>query len=84
MSHLTKYKLEFPINSKVNTLYQRISTTSGLTEWFADNVIIKDKIFTFFWDDSKQKVKLLKLKPNQFIRLKWEDNNTKKDYFEFL
>ena len=84
MSELIKYTLEFTINSSVNILFKRLSTESGLAEWFADDVIIKDKIFTFFWDDSKQEAKLLKLKTNQFIRLKWEDNNTKEDYFEFL
>ena len=84
MSELTKYTLEFPINSSVNILYKRISTPSGLAEWFADDVVINDKIFTFFWDGSEQEAKLLKLKTNQFIRLKWEDNDTKEDYFEFL
>jgi len=47
-------------------------------------VIIKDKIFTFFWDGSDQKAKLLKLKMTQFIRFKWMENDTKEDYFEFL
>ena len=84
MSELTKYTLEFPINSSVNILYKRLSTPSGLSEWFADDVVIKNKIFTFFWDGSEQEAKLLKLKTNQFIRLKWEDNYTKEDYFEFL
>ena len=84
MSHLTKYTLEFPINSSVNILYKRLSTPSGLAEWFADDVIIKNKIFTFFWDGSEQKARLLKLKNNQFMRLKWEENDTKEDYFEFL
>jgi len=84
MSHLTKYRLEFPINSSVNILYSRLSTTGGLSEWFADDIMIKDKIFTFFWDGSNQKAKLLKLKINQFIRFKWEDNDTQEDYFEFL
>ena len=84
MSHLTKYTLEFPINSSVNILYNRLSSASGLSEWFADDVIINDKIFTFFWDGSNQKAKLLKLKMNRFIRFKWEENNTKEDYFEFL
>ena len=84
MSHLTKYTLEFPINSSVNILYNRLSSSSGLSEWFADDVMIKDKIFTFFWDGSDQKAKLLKLKMNQFIRFKWEDNDTQEDYFEFL
>ena len=84
MSHLTKYTLEFPINSSVNILYKRLSTPSGLSEWFADDVMIKDKIFAFFWDGSDQKAKLLQLKMNQFIRFKWEENDTKEDYFEFL
>ncbi len=84
MSHLTKYTLEFPINSSVNILYNRLSSSSGLSEWFADDVMIKDKVFTFFWDGSDQKAKLLKLKMNQFIRFKWEENDTQEDYFEFL
>jgi len=84
MSHLTKYTLEFPINSSVNILYKRLSTPSGLAEWFADDVIIEDKTFTFFWEGSEQSAKLLKLKNNQFIRFKWEDDDTKEDYFEFL
>ena len=84
MSHLTKYTLEFPINSSVNILYNRLSSSSGLSEWFADDVMIDDKIFTFFWDGSDQKAKRLKLKMNQFIRFKWEDNDTQEDYFEFL
>tara|TARA_B110000285_G_C14733906_1_gene427712 strand:+ start:157 stop:543 length:387 start_codon:yes stop_codon:yes gene_type:complete len=84
MSHLTKYTLEFPINSSVNILYKRLSTPSGLAEWFADDVVIKDKVFTFYWVGSKQNAKLLKLKTNQFIRFKWEDIDAKEDYFEFL
>ena len=84
MSELIKYSLEFPINSSVNILYKRLSTPSGLAEWFADDVIVKDKIFTFFWDGSEQEARLIKQKTDQFIRFKWEENNTKEDYFEFL
>ena len=84
MSELIKHSLEFPINSSVSILYKRLSTPSGLSEWFADDVIVKDKIFTFFWDGSEQEAKLLKLKTDHFIRFKWEDNDTKEDYFEFL
>ena len=84
MSDLIKHSLEFPINSSVSILYKRLSTPSGLAEWFADDVIIKDKIFTFFWDGSQQEARLIKLKTDLFIRFKWEDNDTKEDYFEFL
>tara|TARA_Y100000766_G_C18526990_1_gene421699 strand:- start:41 stop:427 length:387 start_codon:yes stop_codon:yes gene_type:complete len=84
MSELIKYTLEFPINSSINTLYLRLSSPSGLAEWFADDIIIKDNIYTFFWQGSEQKAKLLKKKNNSFIRLKWLDNETSDDYFEFF
>ncbi|MBT3611735.1 MAG: SRPBCC domain-containing protein [Flavobacteriales bacterium] len=84
MPELIKHSLEFPINSSVSILYKRLSTPSGLSEWFANDVIVKDKIFTFFWENSKQEAKLLKSRTDHFIRFKWEDNNTKDDYFEFL
>jgi uncharacterized protein YndB with AHSA1/START domain len=83
MDQLIKHTLEFPINSSVNILFKRLSTPSGLSEWFADDVAIKEKIYTFFWDGSEQQAKLLKLKSNQFIRFKWLDNDTKEDFFEF-
>jgi len=84
MSELIKYTLEFPIHSSINILYLRLSSPSGLAEWFADDVIIKDNIYTFIWDDSEQNAKLLKKKNNSFIRFKWEDNETQDDYFEFF
>ena len=84
MSELIKYTLEFPINSSINILYLRLSSPSGLAEWFADDIIIKDNIYTFIWDGNEQNAKLLKKKNNSFIRFKWEDNETQEDYFEFF
>ncbi len=62
MSELIKYTLEFPINSSINTLYLRLSSPSGLAEWFADDIIIKDNIYTFFWQGTEQKARLLRKK----------------------
>ena len=83
MSYLIKYNLEFQITSSVSILYNRLSTPSGLAVWFADDVIIKDKIYSFFWDGHKQDAKLLNKKDNQFIRFKWEDDEETESYFEF-
>ena len=83
MSDLIKYSIELSINSSVNVLYKRLSTPSGLTEWFADNVNLKDNVFTFFWDGSEQSAKLLKKKTNKFIQFKWLDDEYKYSYFEF-
>ncbi|WP_373657448.1 START-like domain-containing protein, partial [Escherichia coli] len=38
MSEKIKYEMEFPITASPQLLYQYISTSSGLSEWFADNV----------------------------------------------
>ena len=84
MSDSIKYNLEFQITSSVNILYNRLSNASGLAVWFADDVIIKDKIYSFFWDGHKQDAKLLNKKENQFIRYKWIDDVCIEGYFEFL
>ena len=48
MSDLIKYNIEFQITSSVSILYNRLSNPSGLAVWFANDVIIKDKIYSFF------------------------------------
>ena len=83
MSDLIKYSIEIPINSSVNVLYKRLSTPSGLAEWFADNVNLKNNVFTFIWDDSDQSAKILKKKSNKFVQFKWLDDKEKESYFEF-
>ena len=83
MSDLIKYSIEIPINSSVNVLYKRLSTASGLAEWFADDVNLKNNVFTFFWDDSEQSAKILKKKSNKFIQYKWLDDEEKESFFEF-
>lgn len=77
-----KFELEYVIRTSAGILYEFITTPSGLSEWFADDVNIRDGIFTFFWDGSEQKAKLIGFKEEKFIRLSWID---KPDgmYFEF-
>ena len=84
MSEIIKYSLEFPIRSSVTILYNRLSSPEGLSEWFADDVDIKDKMYTFYWDGSEQSAKLQKKEINQFIRYKWIDDVSSEGYFEFL
>jgi uncharacterized protein YndB with AHSA1/START domain len=77
-----KFELEYVIRTSAGILYELISTPSGLSEWFADDVNIRDGYFTFFWDGSEQKAKLLGFKEEKFIRLRWVDK-PEGTYFEF-
>ena len=84
MSEQIKYKLEYPIHSSINILYKRLSNPSGLSEWFADDVHIRNNIYTFFWDGSQQEARLVKKKENIFVRFQWLDNEEANIFFEFL
>ena len=80
---MTKYELEYPIHSSINILYERLSSLSGLSEWFADNVDVdRDGIYTFSWEGSQQEAKLLSKQKNNYIRFQWIESED--EYFEFL
>lgn len=82
MDSKVRYEIEFPINSSPQLLYQYISTPSGLSEWFADNVNSRGEFFTFIWDDSEEKARLCSKKSGEKVRFKWVDvNNKDTDYF---
>ena len=82
MSDKIKFELEFPIQSSSQLLYQYISTPSGLSEWFADNVNSRGELFTFIWDDSEEQAKLLTKKNGERIKFKWVDDDDDQSYFE--
>lgn len=76
-----RYELEFPINSSPALLYQYISTPSGLSEWFSDNVNSRGEHYTFIWDDSEEKARVTAKKTNERIKFKWlDDNGADTDY----
>ena len=56
------FQIEFPIRSSVRILFNQISSPSGLSEWFADNVNLNGKNYTFFWDGDEQEAELLSKK----------------------
>ncbi|MFY7742094.1 MAG: START-like domain-containing protein [Flavobacterium sp.] len=82
MDSKIRYEIEFPINSSPQLLYQYISTPSGLSEWFADNVNSRGELYTFIWDDTKERARLASKKTGERIKFKWIDDNDKDtEYF---
>jgi uncharacterized protein YndB with AHSA1/START domain len=75
MNDKIKFEIEFVIQSSPQLLYQYLSTPSGLSEWFADNVNSRGEIFNFIWDGSEEQAKLLKKKSDDFIKFRWEEND---------
>ena len=83
MQEKIRYELEIPINSSPQLLYQYISTPSGLSEWFADNVNSRGEFFTFIWDDSEENARLSAKKSNEKVKFKWIDDNNKDTEYYF-
>ena len=85
MSQKKEFVLEYDFQSSPQLLYQYLSTPSGLSEWFSDDVNFRGEKYTFFWDDSEEYARVLSKKPNERIRFQWiNDEPDEEDcYFEF-
>ncbi len=83
MSEKQKYQLEFVVKASPKLLYNFLSTPSGLSEWFADDVNFRGDKYTFFWEDSEEEADMISKKANQHIRFKWIESEGDESYFEF-
>jgi uncharacterized protein YndB with AHSA1/START domain len=82
MEDKIKYEMEFPVHVSPSLLYQYISTPSGMSEWYADNVNSRGEYFTFIWEGSEEKAKLLGKKNGERIKFRWEEDADTNYYFE--
>lgn len=80
---MVKFELEYVVNTTVKVLYPRLTTPSGLSDWFADNVDINGDIYTFYWEGSEQKARVLFKRRDKAIRFRWEEDEGEDVYFEF-
>jgi len=78
-----KFELEYPMHTSPEILFTRLSTPGGLAEWFADDVNLDGKIYTFFWGKTEQQAEAIMRKDSKYIRFRWLDDNGGKTYFEF-
>ncbi|RLD26581.1 MAG: SRPBCC domain-containing protein [Bacteroidetes bacterium] len=82
MDEKVKYEMEFPIHVSPSLLYQYISTPSGLSEWYADNVNSRGVDFIFIWEGSEEQAKLLGKKNGERIKFRWDEDEGTDYYFE--
>ena len=85
MSNKKSYSIEYDFHSSPQLLFQYLSTPSGLSEWYPDNVNSRGELFEFIWDDSEEQAKLIQKKNNDRVRFQWlnDEDDFDKYYFEF-
>ncbi|MFY7732381.1 MAG: START-like domain-containing protein [Bacteroidia bacterium] len=71
--------IEFPIKASPALLFNYISTPSGLSQWFCNDVDIRNNTYKFKWDGEETSAELLKKVNNKSMKFKWM--NTEKDEF---
>jgi len=82
MEDKIKFEMEFPIHASPQLLFQYISTPSGLSEWFADDVNSRGEVFTFIWNDTEEQARLLSKKSGERIKFRWlDDEEDGADYY---
>ena len=77
-----KIELEYLFKTTQGVLENLISTPSGLSEWFADDVNVNNSIYSFNWDGTIEDATLQVYKMNQRIRFKWLADEEEEYYFE--
>ena len=83
VDNLEKIELEYLLKTSSGILFNRLVTPSGLSEWFADNVNVTGKVFTFIWEGSQQKAEQVLRKENKLVRYMWLDEGLEDVWFEF-
>lgn len=82
MTKKKPYEIEFIIRSSPHILYEFVSTPSGLSQWFADNVDAIQNRFKFIWGNTAQIADVVESVENERIRFRWQ-GAPKEEYFQF-
>ena len=81
---MEKLNLEFVLKTSTKVLFSMLSTPSGLTRWFAEDVNInRDGTYSFIWEGNEEIAKRVSEKRDEFIKFKWLEDEESHTYFEF-
>ncbi|MDA9698989.1 START-like domain-containing protein [Flavobacteriaceae bacterium] len=85
MGKKKEFVIEYDFQSSPQLLFQYLSSPSGLSEWFSDDVNYRGDKYTFFWGESEEYARVLSKKNNEKIRFQWitEEDDEEDYFFEF-
>lgn len=80
MSEKVKFTLEYEVKSSPKILYLFLLEPNALAQWFADEVLQRETVYEFTWDDEVQVARLISARENKSVKYKWLDDEPY--YFE--
>lgn len=78
---MQKVVIDYIFRTTPNILFKRLSTPSGLSEWFADDVMVNNGTYTFKWKDHSQSANYITDRKKLCIKFDWLDDD--KEFLEF-
>lgn len=76
--------MEFELRSTPTVLFELISTPSGFSEWYCNDVNVRGDQYTFLWDgEEEEETTLIGRKAGELIRFRRNDDDDANAYFEF-
>ncbi|MGZ3861965.1 MAG: START-like domain-containing protein [Bacteroidia bacterium] len=77
-----RFELEYVVHSSAPILFEFLTSPSGLSEWFCNDVNIRNGVYSFKWDENEQVARVVKLIEEKQVRFQWLEK-TDNSYFEF-
>ena len=71
MSDKVKFEVEYLLKVSLKVLETSMSTPAGLADWFADDVKVKEDVYTFVWDKSEEKARLKSKRLGHSVKFVW-------------
>ena len=75
--------MEFEVRSAPNVLFDLISTPSGFSEWYCDDVDVRGDQYTFKWGNDEEAATMIGRKAPEVIRFHRNDDTDEASFYEF-
>lgn len=77
---------EYEMRASKKMLYPFISSASGLSQWFADDVNVnnEDKMYTFIWDGDENQAKMVSSRINHHVKFEFVNEEDDPNFVEFV
>lgn len=77
------FTIERTFRSSPTILYEFLTSTACLVQWFADKADLNGEIYTFTWNGDEQEAEVLSFDEDEFVKLHWLDDDDDKAFFEY-
>ena len=78
-----KVQIEYMVRSAPAVLFELLSTPSGFSEWYCDDVHVRGDHYTFVWQGEEESATMIGRKLGEVIRFHRDDDDDENSYFEF-